>query len=205
MYSTINDKKMANDTAKVNAFNTGKLLATFVHLNEPSSATPEATPKYGLNLIIEKGSEDEKKIKRAIKECYTANAKMFNNLPFEKMIKSRTFHSPLKDGDTVNEERENEGKDRIAEYVDNMFLRVTSAKQVKVVDKHKEEIIDPDEIYSGMYVRVNIKPYAFDKAGNKGIGFFLNIVQKVADGERLSGGGASADVFDDEESTEDDF
>ena len=195
---------MANET-KISAFNTGRLLATFVHLNEPSSATPEATPKYGLNVIIEKGSEDERKIKRAIKECYTANAKMFNNAPFDKIIKSRTFHNPLKNGDEVNEEREEQGKDRITEYEANMFLRVTSAKQVKVVDKHKEEIIDPDEIYSGMYVRVNIKPYAFDKAGNKGIGFFLNIVQKVADGERLSGGGATADVFDDEGDENEDF
>jgi len=195
---------MANEQTKVNAFNTGKLLATFVHLNEPSSATPEATPKYGLNVIIEKGSEDEKKIKRAIKECYTANAKMFNNAPFEKMIKNdRIFHNPLKDGDAVNETREDEGKDRIAEYDDKMFLRVTSAKAVKVFDRDKQEIIDPDDIYSGMFVRVNIKPYAFDKAGNKGIGFFLNAVMKVADGERLSGGGASADVFDDEEQDED--
>ena len=52
--------------------------------------------------------------------------------------------------------------------------------------------INQSEVYSGMYGRVNVNffPYAF--GGKKGIGCGLGPVQKLEDGETLSGGHVSA-------------
>ena len=64
--------------------------------------------------------------------------------------------------------------------------------------------MEPEEIYSGCYVRASINAYAFNIQGNSGVSFGLNNIQKVRDGEPLGGGGSKAeDDFDDD--FEDDF
>ena len=62
----------------------------------------------------------------------------------------------------------------------------------EVVDKMGNPTINQSEVYSGMYGRVNVNffPYAF--GGKKGIGCGLGPVQKLEDGETLSGGHVSA-------------
>ena len=66
-----------------------------------------------------------------------------------------------------------------------------------VVDREKKEILTSDECYSGMIARATVDAFAWDKAGNKGISFGLQNVQKLDDGERLGGGRIpSNDDFD---------
>lgn len=48
-------------------------------------------------------------------------------------------------------------------------------------------ILNASDIYSGMYIRVTIRFFAYSNAGNKGVGCGLNNVLKVEDGEPLSG------------------
>ena len=66
------------------------------------------------------------------------------------------------------------------------------------------DIIDKSELYSGCYGRVSIMPAAYNVDGNKGIKFYLNNVQKLAEGEPLGGAGAS-NASDDFTAVEDDF
>ena len=71
-----------------------------------------------------------------------------------------------------------------------------------MVDKHLNDIIDPNEVYSGCYGRASINFYAFNSNGNKGIACGLNNIQKLLDGEPLGGrSSASSDfaTFDDED------
>jgi len=67
----------------------------------------------------------------------------------------------------------------------------------KIVDINLNPIIDPTEVYSGMYARVaiNFAPYA--QAGKKGVGCYLSTnVQKTRDGEPLGASApAAADDF----------
>lgn len=43
-------------------------------------------------------------------------------------------------------------------------------------------ILDEVEVYSGAWFRVQTNAYGYDKAGNKGVAFGLNNIQKVKDG-----------------------
>jgi hypothetical protein len=54
----------------------------------------------------------------------------------------------------------------------------------------------PREIYGGARVRAIVSVYAYDKAGNQGVGFGLEGVQKWEDGPRLDGASDVASMFD---------
>ncbi len=54
----------------------------------------------------------------------------------------------------------------------------------------------PREIYGGVKVRAIVSVYAYDTAGNQGIGFGLEGVQRWEDGPRLDGGSDVASLFD---------
>ena len=49
-------------------------------------------------------------------------------------------------------------------------------------------MLDQEEVYSGCYANVKVGLFAYSASGNKGIGAGLEVIQKVRDGERLSGG-----------------
>ena len=66
----------------------------------------------------------------------------------------------------------------------------TKADKAKpgVVDSNVQEIIDESEVYSGAWFRVQTRAFGYAKAGNNGVGFGLDNVQKVKDGDPLGGG-----------------
>jgi hypothetical protein len=74
-----------------------------------------------------------------------------------------------------------------------------------VIDETLAGAAGPYEIYGGVMVKAYVSVYAYDTAGNKGIGFGLEGIQRWEDGERLDGRAAVASVFDFEEATETDF
>ncbi|MCF0259544.1 MAG: DUF2815 family protein, partial [Erysipelotrichaceae bacterium] len=57
-------------------------------------------------------------------------------------------------------------------------------------------ILDRNEVYSGCYARVSLSLYAFNTNGNKGVACGLGNIQKVRNGESLSGHSTAADDFD---------
>ena len=75
-----------------------------------------------------------------------------------------------------------------------MFAKCHSRDKPQVVNAQLHEIIDPSEIYSGMYARASIFPYVYTQP-NSGISFLLNNVMKVKDGERLDGKASAQDDF----------
>ncbi len=64
-----------------------------------------------------------------------------------------------------------------------------------VVDTQVQPIIDPTKVYSGMWGNVNVNFFAYMNNGKKGIGCALNGVQKVRDGEPLSGHVTAQEAF----------
>ena len=80
------------------------------------------------------------------------------------------------------------------------FLNCNSKSAPLIVDENKQAIIDQSEVYSGCYARASITFYAYNTAGNRGIGCGLNGIQKLADGEPLGGNRETADeMFGDDE------
>lgn len=102
---------------------------------------------------------------------------------------------PLRDGDAERPEDE--------VYKDCYFVNANSTTPPQIVDQQVQPILDQNEVYSGCYARVAVTFYAFNSNGNKGIACGLGNIQKVRDGEPLSGHTNAADDFDALES--DDF
>ena len=82
-----------------------------------------------------------------------------------------------------------------AEYQDKFFIKAKTNRQPGVVDGNLNKILDPSEIYSGVYARVALTAKAYTHPA-QGVTFYLQHVQKVKDGEPFVGGGKKAeDVF----------
>jgi len=172
---------------------TGKVRFSYVHLFTPRKNDDGGEPKYEACLIIPKSDTAMvKKLKRAIEAAkQEGKGKWGGKVP-------KKLRLPLKDGDEDREDYE--------EFEDSYYINVRSARQPGIIDKDREEIIDQDEIYSGMFGRASINFYAYEFNGNKGVSAGLNNVQKLADGERLGGSAATAaDDFDDDFEDEDDL
>ena len=164
---------------------TGEVRFSFPHLFEPHAFDPaKDTPKYSVMLLIPKSdTATMKKLKAAEQEA------------IEKGIattwggkKPKKINSVLKDGDDDAEEY----PERAGHYV----MSVRSLTRPQVVDASVQPILDASEIYSGVYGRVSINAFAYSHAGNNGVGFGLNNVQKTADGESLAGGTTAEEDFD---------
>jgi hypothetical protein len=107
------------------------------------------------------------------------------------------YKNPLRDGDTERPDDET--------YAGHFFINANSKIRPGIVDKDLQPIMDQDEFYSGCYGRASVNFYAFNTNGNKGVAAGLNNLQKLKDGERLSGGASAADDFAGEKNDDDDL
>ncbi len=173
---------------------------SFVHVFKPYDPNGnDANAKYSLCLIIPKDDEQTiNAIKEAIKLAYKEGESRLkgNN---GKLPTLESLRIPLHDGDL-----EKQG-DEI--YQNAFYINAKTNKKPGIVDKYLREITNEEEVYSGCYGRASITFYAYNSNGNKGIACSLNNLQKIKDGERLSGRasaksdfkGFETDVFDDED------
>lgn len=179
---------------------TGLVRFSYVNIFKSRSFHEGQDAKYSICLLIPK--EDKatiKKIKAAIEEAIQdgVSSKWGGKKPSNLKL-------PLRDGD---EERADEAE----EYEGMYFLNASSNSKPGIVDKDLNEILDPDEVYSGCWGRASINFYAFNTNGNKGIGAGLNNIQKVKDGDHLGSARASAEsdfgdgFADDTDDSDDDF
>ena len=150
-------------------------------------------------LIIPKDDEQTvNAIKEAIKLAYKEGESRLkgNN---GKLPTLESLRIPLHDGDL-----EKQGEEI---YQNAFYINAKTNKKPGIVDKYLREITNEEEVYSGCYGRASITFYAYNSNGNKGIACSLNNLQKIKDGERLSGRasarsdfkGFETDVFDDED------
>ena len=174
---------------------TGKVRFSYVNIFKSRAFQADQDAKFSVCLLIPK--EDKatlKKIKAAIDEAIQEGISSKWNGKRPANVKL-----PLRDGD---EER----ADEAPEYEGMMFLNANSTQKPGIVDKDLNEILDPDEVYSGCWGRASINFYPFSVNGNKGIGVGLNNVQKLKDGEHLGAVRASAESdFDDDFEDDDEF
>lgn len=64
-----------------------------------------------------------------------------------------------------------------------------------VVDANVQNIMDPTQVYSGMWGNVSLNFFPYVNNGKKGVGCGLNGVQKTGDGEPLSGRVTAQEAF----------
>src|ERR1043165_1868860 len=158
----------------------GKLIPPEARLSFPSLFVPRAPmegsagePKYGCTLLFPKDADLS-----ALKAAASAAVRAKGG---DK--KTSNLRSPFRDGS----EKDLDG------YEGCIFINVTSKQKPGVVDENVQPIIDPSASYAGCYVRASVKAYAYEKAGNRGVAFGLNNIQKTRDGEAFGGGPSRAE------------
>jgi hypothetical protein len=160
---------------------TGKVRFSYANVWEPKSING-GDEKYSVSLIISK--DDTKSINEIMAAIEAAKqdgkAKFGGKIPANLKL-------PLRDGDIDRPDDET--------YKNSYFVNANSKDKPQIVDKNVRPIMDQSEVYSGCYGRASITFYAFNQNGNKGIACGLGNLQKLADGEPLSGRSRAEDDF----------
>ena len=158
---------------------TGKVRFSYAHVFEPSAINEGDDKKYSVSILVpKKDLETLARIKNAI-EAATQEGKGKWNGKIPTVLKL-----PLRDGDAERPDDE--------AYEGMMFLNASSKNRPGIVDENTDPVMSKDDFYSGCFGRASVNFYAFNVSGNKGIAVGLNNLQKLEDGDRLSGGGSSA-------------
>lgn len=160
---------------------TGRARLSYVNLFTPRAQNEGQDAKYSVCVLIPKSdTKTVNAIKAAIEAAKEAGkASWGGKVPPGLKV-------PLRDGDTERD---------TAEYKGHWFINASSKNRPGVVDANVQAILDSDQVYSGCYGRVSINFYAYNTNGNRGIAAGLGNVQKVADGEPLSGRTRAEDDF----------
>lgn len=175
--------------------NDTRVRTTRVRLSFPNLFEKDKTTgKYGAVLLIPKDDESCVAVINEAIEAATQDGKeriWGGKIP-------RGLRSPLTNGDDSDYEG----------YAGCWAINAKSSKRIDVYDIGKDSgtIDDPEDIYPGCYVQAIIEFYPYDNQG-KGVSVILEGIKKVAEGERLGGGGytAGADDFDDDGDEDDDL
>ncbi len=168
--------------SKVNVKMAEKLLTCEVRLAfsylfkmRPPMEGGGGEPKYAATLIFDEAGAKSPQflalqgaVKAAVKEKWGDKVPTGLRNPFRK-----------------NEERSADGYKGFPDG--GFFINVSSKQKPGVVDRNLNEVIDEKDVYSGCYIRASLNVFAYDKAGNRGVAFGLNNVQKIRDGESLGG------------------
>lgn len=171
---------------------TGEVRFSFVNLLQPKVGPSGGEPKYSVTILLPKSDvATYQRIMAAIEAAkQVGKSKQWNGV-IPPMVAL-----PIHDGDGV---KPSDGMPFGEECKGHwVFSASTKADQPPVlVDLNQNPIINPTEVYSGMYGRIAVNFGAYNQAGKKGIGCYISKnVQKTRDGEPLgSSAPAAADDF----------
>jgi len=169
---------------------------SFPQLHEAKSFN-NSEPKYSIEMLIAKDVDLKKP---ADKQKYSMHQIAFNagvaSWGADTSKWPKNYKKPWRDGDT---KAERDG------YAGHYYIRASSKKQPGMVDAARRKVLTDVEtvFYAGCYCRAEIIAFTYDTAGNKGIGFALQNIQKVAEGEPFSGRQDAAEAFSMYDSVED--
>lgn len=78
-----------------------------------------------------------------------------------------------------------------------IFMNLKSKQRPGLVDglNKNEDIISESDFYAGCYAKASVRAYAYDQKGNRGVSFGLQNIQKVKEGEPLTGKMKASDEF----------
>lgn len=164
---------------------TGEVRLSYANLLQPRANQLGGDPKYSVTILLPKSDfATKQRIDAAIEAA-------------KQIGKSKTWNgvippvvaTPIHDGDGV---KPSDGMPFGEECKGHwVFSASTKVDQPPVVvDANMNPIINPTEVYSGMYGRIAVNFGPYSNAGKKGIGCYISKnVQKTRDGEPL---GASA-------------
>lgn len=185
--------KMATATANVPAstkFVTGVVRGSYVHIFSPQpkrEGDEDKEPKYSITLLIPKSDVTTlNKIKAA------QEAAILRKWPSKR---PPLIVSTLHDGDGA---RPSTGEPFGPECKGNYVITASSKYKPQVVDRNRDEIIDPAMALSGDYFKISLNFFPFDQKGKRGTSAGLGNVLFYEKGEPLGGTSRASDDFADD-------
>ncbi len=175
---------------------TGEARLSYCNLLEAKAINNVGTPQYSVKILIPKTDTQtidklKKAMNRAVQNGVTEGKKPFAAMSPQQLAAMRVN---LDDGDTKFPDN--------PECKGHWCLNAKTPEDkppgilVDYPEGTREKPRTPTDIYSGMYGMVNIQLYAYNKAGNQGVGVSLQNVLKTRDGDPLGGTRKRAeDVF----------
>jgi len=165
-------------TKEVVKITTPFFRASFAHVFKPTSFKGQE-PKYSVQMLFPKDadlSEMKKAASQAIRDKWGN----------DKTKWPQNLRNPFKDGNKKN----------LEDYKDKTVVEARSKFKPGIIDGTGREIIDPQEFYSGCWARATVTVYAYDMAGNCGVAFGLQNLQKWKDDKAFSGKKNAKDDFE---------
>jgi hypothetical protein len=165
---------------------TPKFRVAYAHVFTPQLVTNmDGTPKmdaktgkqateYSLVALFPKGA-DLSDLKAAAQEA------LVKKFGADKTKWPKNLKHPFRD----QGEKEKDGVLPSGYESGAIFMTLKTQEQPGLVDASNQDIIDSTEFYSGCYARATINASAYDKNGGRGVTFYLNNIQKLADGDPL--------------------
>lgn len=95
----------------------------------------------------------------------------------------KTLRNPFRRNDELENPVVGIGEDWII-----MSFSANEDRRPGIVDAKLQDIIDDSDVYSGAWYRAQVRAFAYDQAGNKGVSFGLQNVQKLRDDDPLGNG-----------------
>lgn len=178
---------MATTKKVSNRIHTPAGIAAYVNVFSPrqrldKKGNPQGDPKYSLALFFDEDVDlsDMKKAAHAkLVETFGPNG--------PALVKKGKINWPFQD--TADMEEPSAPFDQPGTAVN-----FKTTERPGVVDENAEPIMDKSDVYSGMVARVSCRVFSYDNE-SKGIAFALINVQKLEDGERMSGNPKAEDDF----------
>lgn len=169
-----------------NQFTTGEARLSYAHLYEPYSNNG-GEAKFSTTVLVPKSDAQTKaRIDAAIEFAKQKGvAEKWNG------VMPPVVALPIYDGDGVRPNGETFG----AECKGCWVFTASNKNPVQMVDAGMNPIVQKGELYSGCYARVCVSVFAYNSNGKRGVGFGLEAVQKLRDGDPLGGGVSVADAF----------
>lgn len=172
---------------------TGKVRLSYEHIMKPyksPNAGPDDEAKFSVTVLVPKTDTATKALLdagiAAAKKRGLQTKKYKDGTPVDKLP------TPIWDGDGFRAD----GYTPFGPECKGMWVFTASSGQdrrPRVVDANVQDIINPTEIYSGIWGRVGVDFFPYNFAGKQGVGCSLCNVQKLADGEPLGAARSTAE------------
>mgnify|MGYP001940941596 FL=1 len=163
---------------------TGEVRLSFVHLLEPADPFNTGKPQYSARILIPKDATDTfEALKTAKENVIRAGKDKYWGGAIPKKITDS-----MVDSDVDTDMQDEIYADKSPEEKGHFAIAAKNANAIEVVNAGMRPASE-DEVYSGVYARVALRPWIWGNNGKKGISYTLEAVQIIRDGERLGGAG----------------
>lgn len=167
------------------ALNTPYATLSFAQLFTPRPGFDGKDPVYSCTLIFDEAAQKTPAYKAMQEACVAAARKKWGD-----NVNLKTVEMPFRDAGTKSYDGYRPGC---------TFINVKNKQKPGIVDRNREDVLLPEEVWSGQLVRANVVAFAWDPVGKKGVSFGLNHLQIVeSEGrQRLDGRPSPGSAFDD--------